>query len=337
MKSTVTSVDVARLAGVSQSTVSRAISSGAVSEATRQEVFAAARKLNYVPNSIARSLTKRSSNIVAIVIGDLSNSFYSAAFSALSARLQDVGKQVLVFNVNKSRDVDSALRRALEYQVDGLIVLEAASAAIAREFLERGVAVVVFNRHIPELAAHTVCCDNAGGARLAANALLEAGARRFAIIYGNRDSRTNRDRITGFLEALRSSGAPMHDVPDRCGEYTYDGGFRAACELLRSAERTDAIFCTDDMMAFGAMDAARSCFGLRIPEDLLIMGFDGVEAAARTVYRLSTIRQPLTEMVEAAVDLVSRQVDGAPLVRVLPTSLILRESTARRRQPCASP
>ena len=88
MKATVTSVDVARLAGVSQSTVSRAYSSGAVSEATRQEVFAAARKLNYVPNSIARSLTKRSSNIVAIVIGDLSNSFYSAAFSALSARLQ---------------------------------------------------------------------------------------------------------------------------------------------------------------------------------------------------------------------------------------------------------
>jgi DNA-binding LacI/PurR family transcriptional regulator len=87
------------------------------------------------------------------------------------------------------------------------------------------------------------------------------------------------------------------------------------------------------MMAFGAMDAARSCFGLRIPEDLLIMGFDGGEEAARTVYRLSTIRQPLTEMVEAAVDLVIRQVDGAPLVRVLPTSLILRESTGRRSQP----
>jgi len=271
----------------------------------------------------------RYSNIVAIVIGDLRNSFFTEAFSTLSTRLQESGKQVLVFNVPKGRDVDAALRRVLEYQVDGIIMLEAATASVARTVIDRGIPLVVFNRHILGLEANTVCCDNVGGGRLAAKALLDASARRFAIIYGNRDSQTTRDRLVGFIETLRSSGLPMFDVPDHCGEYTYEGGFRAALRILSAVERPDAIFCTDDMMALGAMDAARSELGIRIPHDLLVIGFDGTNEAGRAAYRLSTVRQPLSEMVDVAIDLLERQGPDSPVeLRVIPTSLVLRDSTA---------
>lgn len=287
----------------------------------------AARKLDYVPNSIARSLTTRSSNIVAIVIGDLRNSFYTEAFSLLCARLQENGRQVLVFTVPKGRDVDLALRRVLEYQVDGLIVLEAATASMGNTFLERGIPVVVFNRHIAGLMAHTVCCDNAEGGRLAARALIESGARRFAIIYGNHNSRTNRDRVDGFMAALRTSGASKFDVPERCGEYTYEGGFQAALEILGLPDRPHAIFCTDDMMALGAMDAARNTLALRIPEDLKIIGFDGTNEAGRSAYRLSTIRQPTAEMVEATIRLLEMPFTEEPVLEIIPTSLVARAST----------
>ena len=183
----VTSSDIARFVGVSQATVSRAFShDSSITDLTRAKILDAARQLNYVPNSFARSLITRQSNIVAMLLGDLNNPFYTVALDEFSLRLQAVGKQVLVFNGASPNEVDDAVRRMLEYQVDGLILTAATtSMQVTSLCLEREIPVVMFNRYVPGFSGNSVCCDNFDGGRLAADTLFDAGATRFAVISGD--------------------------------------------------------------------------------------------------------------------------------------------------------
>jgi len=324
----VTSSDVAKYAGVSQATVSRAfMGNGLVTEETREKILSAARSLNYVPNSFARSLITNQSDIVAILIGDLHNPFYAAALEEFSLRLQELGKHVLVFNAAPGRE-DDAILRMLEYQVDGLIITAATiSMQMTSVCIERRIPVVLFNRYVPGFLADSVYCDNAAGGKLAADTLRAAGAARYGVIYGDSGTTTNDDRLRGFTQGLAEYG--IGDVALHWGHYTYEGGYRAAEQLLKLPQPPDALFCINDIMALGAIDAARA-MGLAIPGDVMIVGFDDIPEAARPPYRLTTIRQPIDRMIDETMGLL-RQDWGEgpkqPISRILEGKLIARATT----------
>ncbi len=296
----VTSFDVAALAGVSQSAVSRAFSPGSsIAEPKRQKILEAARKLNYVPNSIASSLTTKRSNIVAVVLGNLANPFYVTVLSTLIRRLQAQGRQILTFTVDNGADADEALMRVLRYQVDGIILTSAQlSTRMTGICHERGIPIVLFNRYIPGSDASGVRCDNAGGGRMMAEAFLAAGARSFAMIMGDPKGTTSADRARGFTDALVEAGIPRSAVRVLEGQSSYDGAYAVMLRTYRDGQLPDAIFGINDIMAMAAMDALRQRLGARVPEDVMVGGFDDIPDSRRWPYRLTTVRQPVEEMVE---------------------------------------
>lgn len=330
----VTSSDVARAARVSQATVSRAFTEGAsISKERRDHILKVARELGYEPNAIARTLTSQRSNLVGIVIAHGETPLFFELLMGVSAKLQSIGKQALLFSVSRDRDVDEALPRLLQYQVDGVIIISATmSSEIAGECKRRGIPVVLMNRYVRGARVSAVCCDNIEGGRAIANLLLDAGYRRLGYIAGVANSSTNQDREKGFFSRADERGAVVPLRED--GEFTREGAYKAAMRLLTRSDPPDAIFCANDVMALGALDAARRELRLRIPEDVAIVGFDDIPQAGWPEYQLTTIRQPVEQMVDGTIDLLSDILtngEAKPTVRLLPGALILRHTTRAPR------
>ena len=181
----ITSHDVARMAGVSQSTVSRTFGSGApVSSESREKVLAAARELGYSPNFVARSLITDRTNIIGIVMADFTNPFYTNILEKFTQRLHGIGRQVLLFNAAPDQDIDEMLPLVLQHQVDAIVITSATlSSAMADECVRNGPPVILFNRYVPGANASAVSCDNLAGGRTAAEVLVQAGYRRLALKF----------------------------------------------------------------------------------------------------------------------------------------------------------
>jgi len=288
-------IDVARLAGVSQAAVSRTFTPGAsISEETQEKVLEAARILEYRPNAIARSLIRKSTRIIGVVVMRLSKPFYSRIIREFTRGLQAHGYWTLLFDIAYDGEADRTLPMALQYQVDGVVITSATlSSKLADEFARTGTPVVLFNRYASTGRTHVVRCNNYAGGRMVADALLDAGHERIAYVAGEEGSSTNQDRELGLVDRLQERGVQLWQRAE--GDYSYEAGYTAALQLLKDSERPDAIFCADDMTAIGAMDAARYELGLSIPEDLSVIGFDDIPMAAWSAYSLTTIRQPFGE------------------------------------------
>lgn len=302
-KSKVTSVDVARLAGVSQSAVSRAFSrqptQSGVSEKTKQKIFKAAQELGYKPNAFARSLITQRSNIVALLFSYLDNQFYALALEKLCVELQKQGFHALVFMMPSTDEgVEETVSELLEYQVDGIITASVELSSNLCEFCrDQGIPVVMFNRFQDQDGMASVTTDNVSGGRLAARHLIETGHERIAMISGWQRSSTSRDRQFGFEAELRDQGVPLfaHEI----GHFNLARTREAALAMFGGAEvgRPDGVFVLNDYMAFEVMSALRTTLGLRIPEDVSVIGFDDVPMAGMPEFALTTIRQPLAQMV----------------------------------------
>lgn len=311
MKVAITAEDVARRAGVSQPTVSRAFDPDApVAPETRARILAVAAQLGYQPNALARGLITRRSNIIGVVMANLAGSyFYPAVLERLTQRLQARGNQTLLFNLPADRPVDDLLPQLLAYQLDGLIIASTTpSAATVARTVAGGTPVVLFNRVAPGPHAHAVSCDAASAAALVANTLVAAGHTRLAVIAGPAATESSRQREAGFTAALQEAGVNLVRAE---GPYTYQGGAAAARHLLRDPDRPDAIFCAADIMALGALDVARHELGLDVPGQLSVVGFDDIPPAAWPAYALTTVRQPLDQMVDDAIDLLATGPDSA--------------------------
>ena len=314
-----TSFDVAALAGVSQSAVSRAFNPGSsIARATRDKVLVAARKLNYVPNSIASSLTTKRTNIVALILGNLGNPFYVHVLHAFSSRLQAQGRQILTFTVDPGADSDEAILHLLKYQVDG-VVLAAAQLSTRMTSIchDRGIPIVLFNRYIPGSDASGVRCDNAAGGRLIAEAFLDAGAKSFAMITGDPKGTTSQDRVRGFVERLLEEGLKRSEILEVPGQSSYEGAAEATFDLFgrKKIPVPDALFGINDIMAMGAIDTLRHRLGVRVPEDLMVAGFDDIPEGRRLPYQLTTVRQPIDEMVEETLSILHLDDPGRAIER----------------------
>lgn len=320
-----TSYDVALRAGVSQSAVSRCFKPGAsVSAKTRERVMRAARDLGYTPNAMARSLITRRSNLIAVLLSNLTSLYYPEVLSVLADHAQRRGVRILLFTLPRESDIDGVLDQVLQYQVDGVIAAVRLSHAQLQTFERRQIPVVFFNRFLRDVPVNAVCCDQLDGARMLVTRLHAAGHRRFGVIAGPEDSVVAQERLKGTLERLAELG--VKDVPVVRGSYDYDSGGNGFHELVKRLRRPpDAVVCGNDVMAIGCIDAARFDLSLDVPGRLSVVGFDGVGPSAWSSYRLTTVRQPLARMAEATMTLLMDRVEAPglpPEKRVLSGQLV---------------
>lgn len=327
-RAVVTSIDVAKLAEVSQSAVSRTFTPGAsVSDATRERVMAAASELGYRPNALARAMISGRSRLIAILVAYLENQFYPVVLEKLSRALQADGYQVLLFMTDPGGQ-DEVVRRILQYQVQGILMASATmSSNLANECAETGIPVVMLNRYVANTSASSVTSDNIEGGRMVADFLVRAGHKRIAYIAGIEDSSTNRDREAGFYSGLADHGLVVSGRS--VGNYTFEGAALATRELFSRSVKPDAIFVANDHMAFAVMDVIRSELGLRIPEDVSIIGYDNVPEASWNAYGLTTVEQHPEEMARTAIKILLEQVENRTVAKraaILPAKLIVRSS-----------
>lgn len=325
----VTSFDVAREAGVSQSAVSRAYTPGAsIAKATKEKVLAAALKLGYQPNAIARSLISRRSNMIGIVMADIVNPFYPAVLDMFLRQLQERGHRVMLFMATRGQTIDDLLPQLLEYQVDGVVITSSTlSSEMAEHCARLGTPVALFNRYVANVEASSVCCDNIGAGRAVADLLLDAGHQQLGYIAGIENTSTNKDREYGFSSRIEERRAkPMRR---EVGNYTYEDGYQAALRLFEASPTPDAIFCANDIMALGALDALRGPLKLRVPEDVSVIGFDDISASSWQGYRLTSIRLPVERMVETTINHLIERIENpdTPLLATLESiELAIRDS-----------
>lgn len=324
-----TAYDVARLAGVSQSAVSRAFTPKAsISDETRAKIVAAAGALNYRPNVIARSLITRRSRTIGLVAAYLQNHFYPDVLEAMSARLKQRGYHILLFTADASDPADPMLDEIIGYRVDGIILASTTlSSHLAAECRAAGIPVLLFNRTTSADGVSSVTGENVRGGGLIARFLAAGGHRRIAFMAGIEDSSTSRDREAGFLAGLAERSLALHRRV--VGHYRFDGAAAATRALLSDPEPPDALFCANDHMALAAIDVARHEFGLTLPHDLSIVGFDDVGPARWSSFSLTSFSQPVAGMVESAVDLITGLVEDAskaPRHEVVRGELMVRGS-----------
>ena len=333
MKTQATSLDVARLAGVSQSAVSRCFTAGAsVSEAMRDKVQEAARKLGYQPNAHARSLITGRSRIIGLVLSALENLYYPAVLERLAKRLQQDGYHLLIF-IGDNANSDDLVEEILQYNVDGIVLgATTLSSALAQRCADASIPVVLFNRIMASGSAGAVSSvrsDNVGGGRDIARFLVAGGHQRIAYIAGREDSSTNLERERGFREGLAEQGQRIY--ARAIGNYDVAQARQAARDLFgHAADRPDAVFVAGDQMAIAVLDTLRHELGLAVPQDVSVVGFDNVPQAAWASYALTTFEQPVEPMVEATVALLQgylRQAQTPPSRNlVVPGQLIIRQS-----------
>lgn len=322
-----TAQQVAEAAGVSISAVSRTFTKDAsVSPRMRARVLAAAEALGYRPNRLARGLMTGRTELVGLVSTHFANPAFMDVFDLFTRELQRRGLRPLIANLSEDGGADSALDMMLQYSVDAvLIATSAPPEGFAESCARAGLPVVhVFGRPGPVVPAVTV--DNVAGGRLAAEAMLARGLTRLAFLGGAATDSSSIDRAAGFAQGLAAAGLQPLAV-EFAGDYSHEHG-RCGLHALLDRHRPQAVFCGDDILALGAIDACRER-GLAVPADIGIIGFDDMPLAAWPGYRLTTIRQPMAEMVRHAIgEIAARLADaGHPIEdRLFDIALVERDS-----------
>ena len=309
-KNRVTTQEVAERAGVSQSAVSRTFTPGAsASKKTVEKVRKAAADLGYRPNVLARAMVSGKSRIIGLVVAYLENQFYPEALEKLSNELQKRGYHVLIFMAEQTAgNIDAVVEEILDYQVDGII---AASVAMSSDLSERcraaGVPMVLFNRSQDDPNMSAVTSDNYAGGRKAAKFLLAAGHQKIGHIAGWHGASTQRDREAGFISVLAEAGVVLHSRAE--GDFTLEKAADAARKMF-AHDAPEAVFVANDHMALAVLDTLRFELGLKVPEDVSVVGYDDVPAAGWPAYALTTVRQPANRMVANTVEILLDQIEN---------------------------
>jgi DNA-binding LacI/PurR family transcriptional regulator len=330
----VSSSDVAKKAGVSQPTVSRAFTAGAsISREKKEKVFAAAKKLDYQLNIIARSLNQQSTKIIGIVMTRFFQTFDSIVLGEFTKKLQEKGYRVLIMNITNDEEAERVIPMALQYQVDGIVITSASlSSKMVDSCLKFDTPLILFNRYSAIENVDAVYCDSVNGGRLAAQTLIEDGHKHFAFVSGEKGLSTSRDRELGFVERLNEEGLELMMCYD--GDFTYESGYEAAKYLLHRKDRPDAIFSANDLMGIGILDYAKRRLNIKIPKDLAVIGFDDIPMANWPEIQLTTISQPITHLVDTTITRLMNAINATvdeTIIKKIQGTLIKRNTTRNKR------
>lgn len=327
----VTLKEVAKRAGVSRSAVSRTFTEGAsVSLKTRKKVEKAAQDLGYRPNALASSLTTGRTKLIGLVANNFHNPLFLEVFDLFTRSLQEQGLRPLLVNLTDETDPAHSLQLLRQYSVDGVIVASSTlSPQFSMAFQQARIPVVhSFGKFAREPAVHVVGIDNAACGRMAAETLLARGYRRLAFLGGPAQATSTVDRRRGFVEAV--TAAPDAFVSESyANAYSFDAGRAAMLDLLQGSP-AEAYFCGDDVVAVGALSALREN-GLRVPEDVGIIGLNDMEMARWQNINLTTIRQPIHQIISTSIDRVVTLIDApeTPPEAQLFTCRIIERGTLR--------
>jgi LacI family transcriptional regulator len=313
---------------MSQSTVSRALRGDPrVAPATVARVLEAAERLQYTPNIAARSLITRRTQTVGVLVTTITNPFYPELIEILHDEFAAANYGTILLNERWDGERGNRVADLVHGgAVDGLVYL---SAILGRPLPggAHDLPVVLLNRDVDTASVDAVVSDNAAGGELVAQVLFDLGHRRIAHIAGPENTWTGVERERGFRERLAALGAPLDERLRRVGQYSHRSGYHWSLDLLATDPRPTAIFAATDLTAFGALDAA-SRLGLRVPEDLSVVGFDDVDMAGWERFSLTTVAHRSHEMARAAAGLLLERIDAAepapPRKRVFPVSLVSR-------------
>ncbi|WP_299610346.1 LacI family DNA-binding transcriptional regulator [uncultured Tateyamaria sp.] len=326
----ITAYDVAKAAGVSQPTVSRVFSrSASVDPAKAERVRAVARELGYIPNLVARSLNSGNSFRIGIVLAYLKNGFFGEALQDLSKALNKQGYSVTVyFAGNSSDEVDAIVDDLLADQVDGIVLASISlSNALVSRVRKSGIPCVLFNRGQSDPGTSMVTASNFEGGKQATEFLIKAGHKRIAHLAGWRKALNGVDRRDGFLAAMESAGLNPLACVD-C-HFRRNVAMEETRKLFAQNEVPDALFVANDHMAFGVLEVLREELGLRVPEDVSVIGYDDAPMASWKTFDLTTVRQPLRQMIDATANTLLNEITNpscAPEKIEIPGELIVRGS-----------
>lgn len=325
--------DVAELAGVSTSAVSRAFTPGAsVSAKMRQRVESAARELGYSPNVLARSLTTRRTKMIGLVSNNFHNPIFLEVFDLFTRGLQERDLRPLLVNLTDETDPKKSVQMMQQYSVDGVIVASSTlSPEFAEAFRDAGMPVVhSFGRFSHAPKTHLVGIDNVACGRMAAEELISRGYRRVGFLGGPESATSTQDRFEGYhaVVATRSDVESSHSFAEA---YSFQAGFDEMSRLLQD-NPAEAYFCGDDVLSIGAMACIQQA-GLKVPEDIGLIGLNDMEMAGWQNIDLTTIRQPIPQIINASIELVLAMMDEpdrAPEYRLFVCDVVER-GTLRRK------
>jgi DNA-binding LacI/PurR family transcriptional regulator len=335
--------DVANLAGVSKSTASRILAVRIDPEKkipfaaeTQGKVFAAVAKLGYKPSKLARGLTMAKTGIIGLVIPSLTDSFFPYVTSAIETRLTEAGYSVILVNTNSSSKVEQArVEDLLSWQVDGLIIAaaqESGEAGLFWDLWRREIPFVLIDRTFPDTPFYSVTTDDTVGATLAVEHLLAQGCQRIARVCGSPMTiSTNQQRQTGYLSALLKQGIVPQENYMISVECNGEEGRPLLDQLLSLDPRPDGVFCFSDNTAFDLIEACDQC-GVRVPEDLAVVGYTDLPQSRFLKISLTTIRQPRTLLGRNAAEMLLARMEKKeqPAEINLPVELVVRQSTMEK-------
>jgi DNA-binding LacI/PurR family transcriptional regulator len=324
--------DVAEIAGVSTSTVSRVLSdSPLVSDDTRKKVLKVVRELNFSPNVVARALKKRESSTIGLLVPDIVNPYFAEIARGVEDIAHKSGYSVVLCNYDADTEKEKKyLQVLLQRQIDGLIY--AGSGLLAGSIvnlLQAGIPTVLLDRDTSEiLDVDTVCIDDESAAQLAVDHLISLGHREIAVLSGPEYLNSSRGRLAGYKLSLARSAIDFKPELVVSGPFTTEAGFELVTKLVRSGARFTAVFAMSDMMAIGAIKGLQR-LNLRVPEDIAVVGFDNIKMSELITPELTTVAQPMYELGSQAFAILKERLDARHSERqriVLKTRLIVRDS-----------
>jgi len=325
--------DVAKLAGVSPACVSLALNEKPyVSKKAKERIYKAVRELGYRPNIVARSLRKKRTGIIGLVLSDIANPFFPEIARGVEERAREYGFNVILCNTDADPFQEKeSIEILLSRQIDGLIITSAHSTANLNDYLREDCPIVLVNRDPFPGRFDFVGIDNISSARMAVNHLIKLGHQRIAFIEGEPESPASFGRYEGYKKALQEAGFSLQENYVKIGYLKYEGGYRVMISFLKELPPPTAVFCANDMMALGAIDACAEK-GVKVPQDVAVVGFDDMWIASLKAVQLTTVRQPRYQMGVKAVDLMIERIQGkrGEIKRViLSTKLIIRQTCGK--------
>lgn len=329
--------DVAARAGVSRSAVSRAFTDGAsVSLKMRKKVEKAASELGYSPNFLARSLTTRRTKLIGLVSNNFQNPIFLEVFDLFTRGLQDRGLRPLLVNLSNETDPNHSVQMLTQYSVDGVIVASSTlPPAFSKAFRDRGIPVVnTFGRFDSSPDVHVVGIDNVEAGRTAARELLARGYTDVAFLGGPEAATSTQDRHKGFRDEIAKHPG-VRQTYSFADAYSFKAGRKEMLRLLKSGH-SQAYFCGDDVLSIGALSAIRDV-GLHVPQDIGIIGLNDMQMASWEGIALTTIQQPIQQIINSSVELIVAMLDEPdryPEARLFPCRVI--ERATLRPRPAAT-